>query len=114
MATDEMPDDWRTANVVPLFKKDRRLRPEVTKYIDEGSAVDVIYGVFRKAFDKVPQERLAQKFEDDTKVGDVVDRDEDGLRLVNWVEQWQMENDPNKCKVLHFGRSNKGRMYTMN
>lgn len=27
MATEEMPDDWRTENMIPLFKKSRRDRP---------------------------------------------------------------------------------------
>ena len=31
---------------------------EITKWVDEGSPVDVIYLDFQKAFDKVPQQRL--------------------------------------------------------
>ena len=34
---------------------------EVTKMIDEGRAVDVVYMDFTKAFDKVPHGRLVQK-----------------------------------------------------
>ena len=34
---------------------------EVTKTIDEGRAVDVVYMNFSKAFDKVPHGRLVQK-----------------------------------------------------
>ena len=29
-------------------------------------------------------------------------------RLVNWAEKWQMEFNPDKCEVMHFGRSNSG------
>ena len=31
---------------------------EITKWIDEGSPVDIIYLDFHKAFDKVPHQRL--------------------------------------------------------
>ena len=34
---------------------------EITKWVDEGSPVDVIYLVFQKAFDKVPHQRLIIK-----------------------------------------------------
>ena len=34
---------------------------EITKWVDEGSAVDVIYLDFQKAFDKVPHQRLILK-----------------------------------------------------
>eukprot|EP00061_Rhincodon_typus_P005156 g24348.t1 len=113
----EVPEDWRIADVVPLFKKCNRDNPgnyrpvsltlvvgkllekilrdkiyahleanglisdrqpgfvrerscltkligifeEVMKMIDEGTAVDVIYMDFSKAFDNVPHGRLAQR-----------------------------------------------------
>ena len=34
---------------------------EITKWVDEGSPVDVIYLDFQKAFDKVPYQRLILK-----------------------------------------------------
>ena len=34
---------------------------EITKWIDEGSPVDIIYLDFQKAFDKVPPQRLLFK-----------------------------------------------------
>ena len=36
---------------------------EITKWIDEGSPIDIIYLDFRKAFDKVPHQRLLVKLE---------------------------------------------------
>ena len=114
-----MPQDWREADVVPLFKKGSKKKSEnyrpvsltcivgkilesilkdvifihlnkhglikdsqhgftsgrscltnlldffeaVTKYLDEGSDVDLIYLDFCKAFDKVPHKRLLIKLE---------------------------------------------------
>ena len=34
---------------------------EITKWVDDGSAVDVIYLDFQNAFDKVPHQRLIRK-----------------------------------------------------
>ena len=34
---------------------------EITKWIDEGSPVDIIYLDFQKPFDKVPHQRLLLK-----------------------------------------------------
>ena len=34
---------------------------EITKWIDEGSQVDIIYLDFQKAFDKLPHQRLLLK-----------------------------------------------------
>ena len=134
MTTREVPEDWRIANVVPLFKKDSKNNPgnyrpvsltsvvgkllekilrdrnyshleisgriserqhgfvkerscltnlieffeEVTKMIDEGRAVDVVYMDFSKAFDKVPHGRLVQK----VKLHGI--RDE----LARWIQNW--------------------------
>ena len=53
------------------------------------------------------------KIEDDTKVGGVVDSVEhcrrlqrDSNRIQKWAEKWQMEFNPEKCEVVHFGRTN--------
>lgn len=50
----------------------------LTRLIDEGHAVDVLYLDFRKAFDVVPKERLLVKM------------DSMGLRgkVLNWVREW--------------------------
>ena len=49
---------------------------EITKWVDEGSPVDVIYLDFQKAFDKVPHQRLKLKSHGM------------GNNIINWIEQW--------------------------
>ena len=51
---------------------------EITKWVDEGSPVDVIYLDFQKAFDKVPHQRLILKLKSH------------GMEnsIINWIEQW--------------------------
>ena len=51
---------------------------EITKWVDEGSPVDVIYLDFQKAFDKVPHQRLIFKLKSHG-IGDTI---------INWIEQW--------------------------
>ena len=61
------------------------------------------------------------KFADDTKIGRVVNSEAECLGLqedidgmVIWADKWQMEFIPEKCEVMHFGRSNLTRKYSMN
>ena len=51
---------------------------EITKCIDKGSPVDIIYLDFHKAFDKVPHQRLLLKLK------------AHGIRdgIIDWTEQW--------------------------
>ena len=35
-------------------------------------------------------------------------------QLGQWADKWQMEFNLDKCKVMHFGRSNQGRTYSVN
>ena len=51
---------------------------EITKWVDEGSPVDVIYLDFQKAFDKVPHQRLILKLKSHCM----------GNSKINWIEQW--------------------------
>ena len=60
------------------------------------------------------------KFADDTKLFDPAQcsRDRELLqkdleKLVSWAEQWQMEFNVNKCKVMHVGRRNESYTYEM-
>ena len=51
---------------------------EITKWIDGGSPVDIIYLDFQKAFDKVPHQRLLLKLKAHG-IGD---------SITDWIEQW--------------------------
>ena len=42
---------------------------EITKWVDEGSPVDIIYLDFQKAFDKVPHQRLILKLKSHDSIG---------------------------------------------
>eukprot|EP00061_Rhincodon_typus_P011606 g36756.t1 len=60
---------------------------------------------------------LIGKFADDTKIGGVVDSEEDCQRIqrdINQLEAWQMEFNPDKCEVMRFGRSSIGGSYMVN
>ena len=51
---------------------------ETTKWVDDGSPVDVVYFIFQKAFDKVPHQRLLLKLKPHGIGNDVI----------NWIEKW--------------------------
>ena len=51
---------------------------DITKWLDEGPPVDIIYLDFKKAFDKVPHQRLLLKL----KAHDI------GDGIIDWIEQW--------------------------
>ena len=54
---------------------------EITKWVDDGSQVDVVYLVFEKAFDKVPHQRLVLKL----KAHGI------GNDVINWIEKWRTQ-----------------------
>ena len=51
---------------------------EITKWVDDGSPVDVVCLDFQKAFDKVPHQRLLLKLKAHGKGNDGI----------NWIEKW--------------------------
>ena len=51
---------------------------EITKWVDDGSPVDVVYIDFQKAFDKVPHQKLILKL----KAHGI------GNDVINWIEKW--------------------------
>jgi hypothetical protein len=60
---------------------------KVTRAVDEGKAVDIIYLDFAKAFDKVPRQRLLNKLR--AKGVDV--------NIVNWIENWLSNRNQKVC-----------------
>ena len=51
---------------------------EITKWVDDGSPVDVVYLDFQKAFDIVPHQRLILEL----KAPGI------GNDIINWIEKW--------------------------
>ena len=149
-----VPLKWKIANVVPIFKKGNRCKPEnyrpvsltsvvckllesllrdhmvefmnkhnllnhsqgfmkgrscltnllefteiISKWVDEGSPVDVIYLDFQKAFDKVPHQRLIIKLRAHA-MGD---------SIVNWVSNWltgRKQSDSRRWQIVIAGFHN--------
>ena len=54
---------------------------EITKWIDEGSPVDIIYLDFQKAIGKVPHQRLLLKLKAHG-IGD---------SIIDWIEHWRTD-----------------------
>ena len=54
---------------------------DVTKWVDEGSPVDIIYLDLKKAFGKVPHQKLLLKL----KVHRI------GNGMINWIEKWLID-----------------------
>ena len=54
---------------------------DVTKWVDEGSPVDIIYLDFKKTFDKVPHQRLLLKL----KANGI------GNGMINRIEKWLID-----------------------
>ena len=66
------------------------------------------------------EDSIISKFADDTKVGRVVQNEDDRDvlqreidNLVAWTNQWQMSFNKGKCKVLHIGKHNQKFNYRM-
>ena len=56
---------------------------EITKWVDDGSPVDVVYLDFQKAFDKVPHQRLLLKLK------------AHGNDVINWIAYYTQKTESN-------------------
>ncbi|XP_072025359.1 uncharacterized protein [Amphiura filiformis] len=118
-----VPADWRIAHIIPLFKKGSRsktgnYRPisltskgkscttnlieyleVITKTVDEGIPVDVVYLDLAKAFDTVPHRRLVEKIKAHGIEG----------KLLYWIEAWLTDR---KQKVVTQGAESEWKEVT--
>ena len=95
----------------------------VTSGVPQGSVLGpILFIIFINLFDLAVKDnvKLLSKFADDTKVGCIVDTENDVKnmqyvldKVVEWADLWQMQYNGDKCKVLHFGRQNTGAHYAM-
>ena len=53
-------------------------RSDITKWVDDGSPVDIVFLYFQKAFDKVPHQRLLIKL----KAYGI------GESMISWIQAW--------------------------
>ena len=71
---------------------------EITKWIDEGSPIDIICLNFQKAFDKVPHQRILPKLKAHG-IGD---------SIIDWIEQWLTDR---RQRVVVEGRFQIGNQF---
>ena len=95
----------------------------VTSGVPQGSVLGpILFCIYINLVDRYLSDTqvMLSKFADDTKAGMKVNCDSDADELQNiinilcdWAEDWQMEFNTKKCKVMHLGRKNTKFSYTM-
>ena len=81
----------------------------------------ILFNIFIDDIDQAGLLALIRKFADDTKLGMLVNSEEDAKLmqqviddLCRWAERWAMSFNEKKCKIMHFGRDNIQYKYSMN
>jgi hypothetical protein len=93
---------------------------EVVSGVPQGSVLGpVLFTIFINDLDQGIKNTV-KKLADDTKLigkagteEEVNSIKEDLERLYKWTEEWQMKFNADKCKVMHLGRNNIGRRYSL-
>ena len=80
-----------------------------------------LFDVYIDDIDLIILIAFLRKFADDTKLAMLIKSRQDADRfqeeinnLYKWAQDWAMEFNIEKCKVMHVGRSNPGYKYNMN
>eukprot|EP00061_Rhincodon_typus_P005232 g24496.t1 len=121
-----VPEDWKIANVTPLFKK--RLRQKTENY----RPISLIL-VVGKTLESIVKDEISEylemrgtdgilaTFAGDTKIGRGTGCTEDAGKLQKdldslgeWTKMWQLEYNVGKCEVMYFGKRNRGMDYFLN
>eukprot|EP00061_Rhincodon_typus_P001454 g14832.t1 len=96
-------------------------RRPVTSGVPQGLVLGPLLFIIYINYLDVNIRDMVSKFADDTKMRGVVDNEEDYLRVQRDLDQMGqraeeqlMEFNLDKCLVLHFGKANQGRTYTLN
>ena len=96
---------------------------EVFSGVPQGSVLGpLLFVIFINDLDNCTEQiTTMKKFADDTKLGNVAVSEEDCKRmqdcidqLLTWADNWCMEFNIKKCKVMHIGRGNRDHQYHMN
>ena len=91
--------------------------------VPQGSVLGpLLFLIFINDLDDVAETvEIIRKFADDTKIAQSIRGNADRLRmqealdnLTGWANQWGMQFNITKCKVMHVGRNNPRHEYTMN